>query len=120
MALATLTGLVVACGGAAAYGVAAAPAGAAVADAPVTAKVLVVAPDGNDGNAGTVAAPLHTIQVAVSRLPAVGGIVELRGGDYQQRVHFTGVGDITLAPVQARASRARRHRPSRRRPGPRR
>jgi len=59
--------------------------------------VLVVAPFGSDANPGTSAAPLRTIQVAVRRLGA-GGIVELRGGVYNQRVHLIGVHDVTIRP----------------------
>ena len=60
-------------------------------------RVLVVAPFGSDANPGTSAAPLRTIQVAVRRLGA-GGIVELRGGVYNQRVHLIGVHDVTIRP----------------------
>ncbi|HEX3908598.1 MAG TPA: hypothetical protein VHW92_11780 [Mycobacteriales bacterium] len=63
------------------------------------AKVLVVSTTGNDSNAGTVAAPLLTIQVAVKRLPN-GGTIELRGGSYHQRVRLAGVRGLTLRPYQ--------------------
>ena len=66
-------------------------------------KVLVVSTTGNDGNAGTVAAPLRTIQVAVGRLPH-GGTIELRGGAYHQRVRLAGVHGITLRPYQHEAA----------------
>jgi hypothetical protein len=50
------------------------PAGAAAA-------TLYVAPGGSDSNAGTLAAPLATIQKAVS-LVAAGGTIAVRGGTY--------------------------------------
>ena len=68
-----------------------APAGADVAQ-----RVLVVSPHGSDGNVGTAAAPLGTIQVAVRRL-AAGGHVELRGGVYHQRVRLVGVHGVTIS-----------------------
>ena len=63
-------------------------------------SVVVVSPSGSDTNAGTVAAPLRTIQVAVRRV-AHGGIVELRGGRYAQRVRLIGVHDVTIQPFAA-------------------
>ena len=72
---------------------AAAPASVAV----VSPTVLVVAPGGSDLAAGTVAAPLATIQVAVDRLTH-GGRVELRGGTYHQRVRLVGVHSVMLEP----------------------
>lgn len=60
-------------------------------------SVLVVSPSGSDTNAGTLAAPLRTIQVAVRRV-VQGGIVELRGGRYDQRVRLIGVRDVTIQP----------------------
>jgi hypothetical protein len=69
------------------------PAGA-VAVAP---RVLVVAPSGADDASGTASAPLRTIQVAVRRL-ASGGVIELRGGVYRQRVHLNRVRNLTLRP----------------------
>jgi hypothetical protein len=67
------------------------------------AKVLVVSTSGNDSNAGTAAAPLRTIQVAVKRLPN-GGTIELRAGDYHQRVRLAGVDGITLRPYHHEAA----------------
>jgi hypothetical protein len=72
-----------------------APGSALAADT----NVLVVAPDGSDSAAGTLAHPLKTIQVAVDRL-AKGGTVELRAGMYQQRVKLTGVQALTLRPYK--------------------
>jgi hypothetical protein len=88
--------------------VAAAPAGPVVAASghPPTAasrSVLVVAPNGSDQNPGTTAAPLLTIQTAVSRLTH-GGTVELESGHYHQRVRLVGVHDITVrAAAHAKA-----------------
>jgi hypothetical protein len=62
-------------------------------------SVLVVSPSGSDANAGTPAAPLLTIQVAVRRL-AGGGSVELRGGVYDQRVRLIGVHNLTIRPFR--------------------
>jgi hypothetical protein len=45
------------------------------------ATTLYVAPNGNDGNAGTQAAPLATIQKAISLITA-GGTISVRGGTY--------------------------------------
>jgi hypothetical protein len=70
------------------------PAGADAAP-----RVLVVSSHGSDGNVGTAAAPLHTIQVAVHRLRA-GGRIELRGGTYHQRVHLIGVHGVTIRPYR--------------------
>ena len=69
------------------------------ASAGVAQRVLVVSPQGSDDNAGTAAAPLHTIQVAVRRLPT-GGHIELRGGVYHQRVHLVGVHGVTVSPYR--------------------
>jgi hypothetical protein len=75
-----------------------------VSPAPATAdaapRVLIVSPHGSNDNAGTAAAPLHTIQVAVRRLGAGGGRVELRGGTYHQRVHLVGVHGVTIRPYR--------------------
>jgi hypothetical protein len=75
-----------------------------VSPAPATADaaphVLVVSPHGSNDNAGTAAAPLHTIQVAVRRLGPGGGRVELRGGTYHQRVHLVGVHGVTIRPYR--------------------
>ena len=61
--------------------------------------MLVVSPSGSDANAGTRAAPLRTIQVALRRL-ATGGVVELRGGVYHQRVRLIGVHNVTVRPFR--------------------
>jgi pectate lyase-like protein/uncharacterized protein DUF1565 len=47
----------------------------------LAATTLYVATNGNDGNAGTLAAPLATIQKAVSLVTA-GGTIAVRGGTY--------------------------------------
>jgi hypothetical protein len=59
----------------------------------------VVARGGSDLAAGTAAAPLATIQVAVDRLTH-GGLVELRGGTYHQRVRLVAVHSVTLRPYR--------------------
>jgi len=82
-----------------AVGVAAGGAVALAAPAAAGSRVLVVAPGGSDGAAGTAAAPLRTVQVAVDRLPG-GGVVELRGGVYHQRVVLHGVRHLTLRPYR--------------------
>jgi hypothetical protein len=56
----------------------AAPGGSA---APLATTTLYVATTGSDSNAGTLAAPLLTIQKAISLVPA-GGTVAVRGGIY--------------------------------------
>jgi hypothetical protein len=61
--------------------------------------VIVVAPYGSDSAAGTAAAPLHTVQLAVRRLRS-GGVIELRGGRYHQRVVLRGVRHLTLRPYR--------------------
>ncbi|GAA3297211.1 right-handed parallel beta-helix repeat-containing protein [Dactylosporangium vinaceum] len=60
---------------------AAASALAAPAPAGAAAATLYVATNGSDGNAGTLAAPLATIQKAVG-LVAAGGTIAVRGGTY--------------------------------------
>lgn len=51
------------------------------ADAPAPAAALYVSPSGNDANAGTLAAPLRTIQRGVD-LAQPGTTIYLRGGTY--------------------------------------
>ncbi len=67
----------------------------AVTPAASTAKAIFVATDGSDSAAGTVSAPLHTIQAAVKRLSA-GGTVEVRAGRYYQKLDLTGATGITV------------------------
>ncbi|SDJ46258.1 hypothetical protein SAMN05444157_3482 [Frankineae bacterium MT45] len=62
--------------------------------------VLVVSPSGLDSAAGTVAHPLRSISAAVHRLAASGGVIELRGGRYHERVAFTGLHDLALIPYE--------------------
>ncbi|WP_030439135.1 right-handed parallel beta-helix repeat-containing protein [Actinoplanes subtropicus] len=68
-----------------AYGLSAAAVVAAVATVPSSADAatvtLYVATTGSDSNAGTLAAPLKTIQKAVA-LVAAGGTIAVRGGTY--------------------------------------
>ncbi|MDX6365264.1 MAG: hypothetical protein QOK30_340, partial [Nocardioidaceae bacterium] len=60
---------------------------------------LVVAPNGRRGAAGTARHPLATVREAVRRLPA-GGVVELRGGRYAQRIRLHRVQGITIRPYR--------------------
>lgn len=91
-----MTALAFAFTGTSAYG-SAHPAPSADATATAQSTVLVVAPDGDNTNPGTAAAPLRTIQLAVSRL-AHGGTIELRAGHYPQRVRLAGVHGLTIRP----------------------
>ena len=74
-------------------------AGAALVAAPALAagasKSLVVATNGNDSAAGTLAAPLRTVQAAVTRLSG-GGTIDIRGGRYFQKVDLAGSSGITV------------------------
>jgi hypothetical protein len=94
MTLAALTSLAI-MGSGAASGVAAPPSHERAAATP--SKVLIVALTGANTNPGTVAAPLLTIQVAVSRLPH-GGTIELRAGHYAQRILLDGKHGLTIRP----------------------
>jgi hypothetical protein len=60
-----------------------------------TTKTITVATNGSDRAAGTVSAPLATVQEAVKRLHG-GGTVDVRGGRYYQKVDLTGVTGITV------------------------
>ncbi|HEX3929280.1 MAG TPA: right-handed parallel beta-helix repeat-containing protein [Nocardioides sp.] len=67
-----------------------------------TSGVLYVSPTGDDGAAGTRAAPLRTPQVAVDALPD-GGTVYLLPGTYsRQRIVLAGRHDLTIAATRAR------------------
>ena len=57
----------------------------------------------SDSNAGTAAAPLQSIQVAVYRLPN-GGTIELRAWHYQPAVRLAGVHGITIRPYEHEAA----------------
>jgi hypothetical protein len=76
-----------------------APALIATPAAAAAPRVLVVAPHGSDSAAGTAAHPLRTVQVAVRRLRH-GGVIELRGGRYAQRVVLRGVRHLTIRPYR--------------------
>ena len=56
-----------------------------------SAKVLFVAPDGNDSNPGTRDAPFQTISAAAARATA-GDIVRVRAGTYPEAVWVAGEG----------------------------
>ena len=94
--LAVLSTAALTLGGAAAYA-GTAQAARSAAPGAASADVLVVATNGNNSNAGTVAAPLRSIKVALSKLPH-GGTIELRAGHYAQRIRLAGVHDITIRP----------------------
>jgi hypothetical protein len=100
MTLAALTSLAI-MGSGAASGVAAPPSHERAAATP--SKVLIVALTGANTNPGTVAAPLLTIQVAVSKLPN-GGTIELRAGHYAQRVRLNGKHGLTIRPYHHEAA----------------
>ena len=78
-------------------GVAAAPA--ATASAASTPKTIIVATNGSDSAAGTLSAPIHTLQEAVKRLVG-GGTVDVRGGRYYQTVDLAGATGITVEAYQ--------------------
>jgi hypothetical protein len=100
MTLAALASLAI-MGSGAASGVAAAP-GHSTGALP-SSKVLIVALNGANTNPGTVAAPLLTIQVAVSKLPH-GGTIELRAGHYAQRVRLNDKHGLTIRPYHHEAA----------------
>jgi len=57
------------------------------ANYPVPAGAIFVAPNGNNANAGTQAAPLATVSAAVMKIPSGGaGTIVLRAGVYHQSV----------------------------------
>ena len=65
---------------------------------PLRANVYVVAPGGNDGNPGTAARPLATLQKAADQARA-GDTVRVKGGLYRQAVHLHESG-TAAAPIQ--------------------
>ncbi|MCU4746223.1 hypothetical protein [Streptomyces sp. G-5] len=85
--------------------------GASFAPAPAAARAaladpsIVVATDGDDGAAGTVAAPLRTLQAAVGRARP-GDVIAVRGGTYALTTNIqiltsgTSAAPITLGPYQ--------------------
>src|SRR6185369_585545 len=60
----------------------------ATPSASAATTTLYVATSGNDSNAGTLAAPLKTIQKAVSLITA-GGTIAVRGGTYGLATNIT-------------------------------
>jgi len=72
--------------------------GASTAAASVS-KTVTVATNGNDHAAGTVSAPVRTVQEAITRLGG-GGTVDIRGGRYYQKVDLTGATGITVEAYQ--------------------
>jgi hypothetical protein len=99
LALATLTTLALT-GSVAASAATTSPTPAIVAS---HSKILVVATDGSNANAGTASAPLRTVQAAISKLPN-GGTIELRAGDYAQRIRLAGVHNLTIRPYAHEAA----------------
>lgn len=77
----------------------------AAARAALADPTIVVAPDGDDGAAGTVTAPLRTIQAAVERAEP-GDVIAVRGGTYALTTNIqiltsgTAAAPITLGPYQ--------------------
>lgn len=61
----------------------------------VPTDALIVAPNGNDDNAGTLASPLKTVAAAVSRARS-GQTVVLRGGNYHQSVFLPASKVLTI------------------------
>ncbi|MFM2356680.1 MAG: hypothetical protein RLZZ528_2416, partial [Pseudomonadota bacterium] len=62
---------------------------------------VVVSPDGDDGAAGTLAAPLRTVGAGVARLAAAGsGILALRGGTYRESVSLDALRGTADAPFR--------------------
>jgi hypothetical protein len=62
-------------------------------------RTLVVATDGHRGAAGTLRHPLATVREAVRRLPS-GGVIDMRGGRYSQRILLHRVRGITVRPYR--------------------
>lgn len=68
---------------------------AATTSAASTSKTITVATNGSDRAAGTVSAPLLTVQEAIKRLND-GGTIDVRGGRYYQKIDLTGVTGVTV------------------------
>jgi hypothetical protein len=61
---------------------------------------LFVAPDGNDKNAGTIDAPLATIEAALEKVKtSYGAVIWLRGGIYSDKVTIKNVNGTAVSPV---------------------
>jgi hypothetical protein len=65
----------------------------------VSHPTIVVATDGRRGAAGTVRHPVATVREAVRRLSA-GGVIEMRGGRYAQRIILRRAHGITIRPYR--------------------
>jgi hypothetical protein len=65
----------------------------------LASRTVVVATDGHRGASGTVRHPLATFREAVRRLPR-GGVIEIRGGRYAQRILLRHVNGITVRPYR--------------------
>ena len=68
---------------------------------PIPSAAIFVSPVGNDANAGTLAAPLRTIAMALSKVPT-GGTVVIRGGVYHESAATSRTMSPTLAPSARR------------------
>jgi parallel beta-helix repeat protein len=66
-------------------------------DYAVPSDAVVVAPTGNDSAAGTLSAPLHTIQAAISRA-ASGQTIVIRAGDYHEQLFIAADKRLTIQP----------------------
>jgi hypothetical protein len=66
-----------------------------------------VAPNGHDGGAGTRGAPWRTLGYAFSRLRA-GDTLEVRGGDYDERVSMKPAAGTATSRITVRAARGER------------
>jgi hypothetical protein len=60
---------------------------------------IFVAPDGNDANAGTIDAPLATIEAAAKKLTANGGVIWVRGGTYNTTVSLSNIIGTPVSPI---------------------
>lgn len=61
-----------------------------------SSKIIYVSPGGNDGNAGTLQAPLRSINVALSKVLS-GDTVMVRAGTYYEKVKFPKSGRLDKA-----------------------
>ncbi|HEY2298332.1 MAG TPA: right-handed parallel beta-helix repeat-containing protein [Jatrophihabitans sp.] len=62
---------------------------------PVPSNALIVAPNGSDANAGTLAAPMRTVKAAVARA-SFGQTIVLRAGTYNEGFMINSGKDVTI------------------------